>query len=227
MKKISKFYNQNKGISVCFIISLLIAISYIATLELPEIIDGIEKWYNLAFQFSIGIICSFIFYIFQVYIPDKKRNEEINKCIKSRLITIKYKMKNQIDALSYAILGEEKGIYTKEQLLKIAKEFDTNTKVNVINENKRYLTGIELIYGNIEEIKIETDKIFMYYNRNISVEIMKLLEEINQSSYVETMKSMYRIGNMKLGGSTIDNNQFLNYYLQYEKLREIIYNDFD
>lgn len=95
MKKISKFYNQNKGISVCFIISLLIAISYIATLELPEIIDGIEKWYNLAFQFSIGIICSFIFYIFQVYIPDKKRNEEINKCIKSRLITIKYKMKNQ------------------------------------------------------------------------------------------------------------------------------------
>ena len=41
------------------------------------------------------------------------------------------------------------------------------------------------------------------------------------------MKSMYRIGNMKLGGSTIDNNQFLNYYLQYEKLREIIYNDFD
>lgn len=63
MKKISKFYNQNKGISVCFIISLLIAISYIATLELPEIINGIEKWYNLAFQFSIGIICSFIFYI--------------------------------------------------------------------------------------------------------------------------------------------------------------------
>ena len=73
MKKISKFYNQNKGISVCFIISLLIAISYIATLELPEIIDGIEKWYNLAFQFSIGIICSFIFkYIYQMKNEIKK-----------------------------------------------------------------------------------------------------------------------------------------------------------
>lgn len=136
-------------------------------------------------------------------------------------------MKNQIDALAYVILGEENDVYTKEQLLKIAKEFDTNTKVNVINENKRYLTGIELIYGNIEEIKIETDKIFMYYNRNISVEIMKLLEEINKSLYVESMKSMYKIGNMKLGGSTINNNQFLDYYLQYEELREIIYNDFD
>ena len=54
-----------------------------------------------------------------------------------------------------------------------------------------------------------------------------LLEEINKSLYVESMKSMYKIGNMKLGGSTIDNNQFLDYYLQYEELREIIYNDFD
>ena len=42
---------------------------------------------------------------------------------------------------------------------------------------------------------------------------------------LKVMKSMYKIGNMKLGGSTINNNQFLAYYLQYEELREIIYND--
>lgn len=46
-----------------------IIFSYNISHNLPELITGINVWYKLLNDLSIGIIINFLFYIFQIYIP--------------------------------------------------------------------------------------------------------------------------------------------------------------
>ena len=56
------------------IVAVSITLSYYISYDIPELISGIEKWYKLFSDLSIGVIINFIFYVFQVYIP--RREEE-------------------------------------------------------------------------------------------------------------------------------------------------------
>lgn len=73
---ITYFKKRNKVLYYLFEIATVITLSYYITQDMPEIIPGIEKWYKLSSDLSIGVIVNFIFYIFQVYIP--KREDEKN-----------------------------------------------------------------------------------------------------------------------------------------------------
>ena len=85
MKKIRTFVEKNKWITNFFFISLFIIISYIWTMEWPELFDGAEEIYNLFFQLAIGYIINFMFYITQVYIPNSNRDITVRKCIAKRI----------------------------------------------------------------------------------------------------------------------------------------------
>ena len=56
-----------------FLLIVAVSITYMSY-DIPELISGIEKWYKLFSDLSIGVIINFIFYVFQVYIP--RREEE-------------------------------------------------------------------------------------------------------------------------------------------------------
>lgn len=60
--------------SFLLIVAVSITLSYYISYDIPELISGIEKWYKLFSDLSIGVIINFIFYVFQVYIP--RREEE-------------------------------------------------------------------------------------------------------------------------------------------------------
>ena len=72
MKKknaVHTFIERNKTLSWMFIIATIIILSYYLTYDMPEIIPGIEKWYNLLTNLCIGVVINFFFFLFQVYIP--------------------------------------------------------------------------------------------------------------------------------------------------------------
>ena len=74
ISSIRRFIKRNTVLFVVFLLAVTITLSYYLTYNLPEMIPGIEKWYKLSSDLSIGIIINFIFYVFQVYIP--RREEE-------------------------------------------------------------------------------------------------------------------------------------------------------
>lgn len=81
MKKMLKeFCERNKILTICSIIAGIIVLSFYATINIPEAIPGIGKWYSLINDLSIGVLINLIFFIFQIYIPElKDESENLNK----------------------------------------------------------------------------------------------------------------------------------------------------
>lgn len=71
---IKSFAKRNRVLFILLIVAVSITLSYYISYDIPELISGIEKWYKLFSDLSIGVIINFIFYVFQVYIP--RREEE-------------------------------------------------------------------------------------------------------------------------------------------------------
>ncbi len=68
-----KFIKRNTIISIFGLVSVLIAISYAITYNMPDYFN-IESWYLLFTNISISYIAAFIFYILQVYKPECENN---------------------------------------------------------------------------------------------------------------------------------------------------------
>lgn len=79
------FIERNKTLSWMFIFATIIILSYYLTYDMPEIIPGIEKWYNLLTNLCIGVVINFFFFLFQVYIPGLKDEGKSFLQIKPRL----------------------------------------------------------------------------------------------------------------------------------------------
>ena len=82
---IGRFIKRNKTLSWMFAIATIIILSYYITYDMPELIPGIEKWYNLLTNLCIGVVINFLFYLFQVYIPNLKDEEKSLLQIKDRM----------------------------------------------------------------------------------------------------------------------------------------------
>lgn len=85
---IKRFIKRNKVLFALLVIAVSITLSYYITYDMPEIIPGIEKWYKLSSDLSIGVIINFIFYVFQVYIPRREEEQSTLLIIETDLAKI-------------------------------------------------------------------------------------------------------------------------------------------
>lgn len=76
-----RFLKKNIKISILCFVSLVIVISYAITYNMPDYFN-IEGWYSLLNNISISYIAAFIFYIFQVYIPESNKSRRAYKNLK-------------------------------------------------------------------------------------------------------------------------------------------------
>lgn len=88
MLAIRKFVKHNRTLTVFTIIAATITISYVLTSELAELFPGAGKWYKLVADLSIGVIINFIFFLFQVYIPQCEAEKKAFPVIKPELIRL-------------------------------------------------------------------------------------------------------------------------------------------
>lgn len=72
---IGKFVKEYRIISILLLICIAINISYAVTYYMPDYF-GIEGWYSLINNISISYVAAFIFFIFQVYIPQKQKEKK-------------------------------------------------------------------------------------------------------------------------------------------------------
>lgn len=72
---IGKFVKEYLIISILLLICIAINISYAVTYYMPYYF-GIEGWYSLINNISISYVAAFVFFIFQVYIPQKRKEKK-------------------------------------------------------------------------------------------------------------------------------------------------------
>lgn len=83
---IKRFAVNNRVLTILTCISAIITISYTLTSHMPELIPGAGKWYKLSNDLSIGILINFVFYLFQIYIPQQEAEKNAFPAIKPELI---------------------------------------------------------------------------------------------------------------------------------------------
>lgn len=180
-----RFYQSNKILTQIFIFVIVISLSYIMSMKMPEWFNGAELWFNLVFQLSIGFIINFMFYVTQVYIPNSKKDKLIKECINIRLSNIISFINNNIDILGQKYIDNHfEDIYTDDELFKILLNLQFSDKVNVMNAStmKNFTVG-EWIGFCIYRTEKEIDNLYKYYTNYVSADLMKILEKVLNSNY--------------------------------------------
>lgn len=88
MNKLKRFYAHNKELSLLGILSLVVSILYIISIDWPEWYYGLGNIFEVIYNLCLAYLGSLIFYIIQVYIPDVKRKKEIRRKLFRYLFSI-------------------------------------------------------------------------------------------------------------------------------------------
>ena len=231
MKKVQVFISKNKWITGFFIFSVLIIVSYILTMDWPELFDGAEEWYNLFFQLSVGYIINFMFYITQVYIPGSKRDATIRECISKRISKLRHDMDASLSQLAKVYAKDHSGNAYSDEELKLLLNMRFSDTVNVLKASAStmtspvYFTVREWLAKCIADTEKDIDDLFKYYDADISVNLMNALEEIPRCALHSGIKMLLRSPN-EVDFSTTNFNFFAEYYQLIQKLEKIQKEDY-
>lgn len=185
---IKRFIKGNRIITVVFVFAIFVVFAYMFSLDAKEWFKHAGDWFGVLFQLAIGYIINFMFYVTQVFIPNHKRNEMVEKCIRNRIEQIIKDMRDLIDKLSQIYLPDHKvGEYTKKDLALLLKKLDFADEVKVAKissmpNQMKYFTVKEWMYKIIKDVEMEIDQLYKYYAVDISPNLMDVLEKILKSN---------------------------------------------
>ncbi len=215
MKHINRFINQNKGLSILSIIATIVILSYYLSYYQVEIIKGINNWYELLVTLSIGVITNLVFYIFQVYLPQNRKEERAFLLMKSNLYNLCDSLwefflltefcfpnisKGEVDCPNNLIYYKYKS-GLKETSGMLARKFD------VFSDYKSF---VDKCIKNIEWLNKERLLLECPY------ELITLISEIRKNGFLRNLKNVVECNfqvNMIYGGLGQD-------YYTFKKLIE-------
>ena len=168
-----------------------------------------------------------MFYITQVYVPNNKRDSIARRNVSMRLKQIIKNMRNSLSSLAEIYLDGHTGTdYTAEVIVLVCYSYEFSDKV----ESFKCKIGLLEKYGLfsvrewlgecIRKTEDEIDKLYKYYPTDISVELMKVLEDILNSTYHSMMKTLLVVPN-DVDFSQCNNNFFAEYYKLICELEKI------
>lgn len=195
LNKIKKFYVHNKALSLLGILSLIISILYIISIDWPEWYYGLGNVFELIYNLSLAYLGSLIFYIIQVYIPDTKRKKGI------RIKIFKY------------LFSIHCGMFTISNEL---KTLETCLKSSYNSEEINMLSNKRLINGRIPRTAHEFDEFYLY---NINDSLSCLASAV---SIIENL--MDTIYSIDITGSTdleVINSRIYFWIEEYKSLKNI------
>lgn len=229
--RIKFFFNSNKVLSICFVISLIYLFLYLGCFEESNNCLSTSKLINVIFQISIGYIINFIFYITQVYIPQRKIKESVNNCIKSNINKIINEANDMFSHLSYNLINKDVIDFNDDDFLTILQNLNVNGEVNVINPSKLYDTvhisdahyiAKEWIRIKVQSINTIIDETLNYYANYVTPELLDVFNRIKNSSLnmnmVNSLLYVYSISFNKIQEDMF----FAPYYKMINELRGYI-----
>ena len=198
MKEIIIFYKKNKAISNLGIIMLIISFSYAITYNMPDIL-GIEAYYSLLNNICISYVAALIFYVFQVYIPEKQNNNKFMEIMTNKFFD--FIKLNEIILLlcdKHIIINEKGAIISwngdgEKIYLKVKTSTDPKSS-ELIYYTKQQLLDMKKEYSRkLNEIKEST--LINYCDS----EILEKLSEIEKQDFYTTFANIIRFANSDIG----------------------------
>jgi hypothetical protein len=174
-----KFLKQEKILSSLVIVSLLFTLIFTYIVSIFEETTFESEFIKFILAIFISILAAFIFYIFQVYLPEQKRNKIIKNNLNKRYLQFKQ------DSISIflSVLKESASIECIEKLCDVAnfREFfkkteeDHRTKWDKVldemdeYELKQLLIEFEILHDEIfyvlNTVKIDDEEVYSFYKR--------------------------------------------------------------
>lgn len=178
-------WKENRLICVLSIFSLLIALSYVATYNMPEKIPGIRKWYSFGYDISLGIMVNFVFFMFQLFIPNQEKRRQAFLVIKSDLESLYWK-------LSDIELCTGRYIQINSDNIVVSSGVHYFIRCNESSE-EGWLTRMDLSIDGIEDycnyIEKDISKIMnnSIYSNN-AYELIKNISDLQSNEYLKYLK---------------------------------------
>jgi len=219
VKEIIIFYKKNKAISNLGIIMLIISFSYAITYNMPDIL-GIEAYYSLLNNICISYVAALIFYVFQVYIPEKRNNNKFMEIMTNKFFD--FIKLNEIILLlcdKHIIINEKGAIISwngdgEKIYLKVKTSTDPKSS-ELIYYTKQQLLDMKKEYSRkLNEIKEST--LINYCDS----EILEKLSEIEKQDFYTTFANIIRFANSDIGFR--DARDSINYFKKLnEELKQL------
>lgn len=172
-----------------------------------------------------------MFYITQVYIPNRNRTITVRECIIKRIEQLINDMDASLSKLADIYTQGHSGkSYTNEELDAMLNLWFSDT-VKVINATKT--TKNNLVHFSVREWLIkciadterDIDNLYRYYANAISTSLMEVLEKIPRSEYHSIMKPLLS-SSLDTDFSESNSNFFIEYYRLIQKLENIKNHDY-
>lgn len=230
-KEFKKFIKSNKLLTISAIISIIFITVYQYTKDLPEYIQHMGPIYDIMNNLTLAYVGSFIFYILQVYIPERKNNIKINSFIKNKIVTIEHNMiyplllvckKEKINWDSEKIIYDD---YIEDNCFKLTAEntdlLDFSFEKDMLhNQNNTYL---KIIFNYIEHLQNNINKMYTYAPY-LDIKLIEILNEIENSEYHDFFSLIKEHKNEILerfkGKLELSEERSKEYYNLYKKLKK-------
>jgi len=196
MNKVKEFfrYKDNKYINIGLIISLFIIFSYKITENMEEVITGADFCYNFLSQVSLAYVASFVFYVLQVYIPNKRKQDKIVLCIEKPMQLVRTNMEKQIqyfrDKWTNDISLDD---MNEDDYVEMCKKVNPYEKAAMELQNDKIANNIEYIIVQIDRVETYSKKVLDHY-MYVDTELIIIINKILNSQYHLQFKELYKFG---------------------------------
>lgn len=223
---LKQFYKENKVMVQIFGGSCLVSISYLISNIFPETFmewfTGADELYSFFSDVSLAIIASVIFYYIQSFIPNYKRNLTIQERVKKSCNKVLYRMVSPISYMAQNYINKGGNEYSDDELWIISRKINFSDKVRILDARTRtYWDTKTLISEYIRQVEEEVDKLIIYWEPYIDEDVIKILDEISESTYISIMKLATQ-SLMDFSKTPKEGNYLIEYYNLYVKLKKIV-----
>lgn len=226
MKHINCFYKENKMLSHLSLGAIGFVLFYYFSYDIPEIWKNASVFVDILFQLSLAILANLLFFIFQVYIPNYKRNYRIRPVIIRKIGCICEFMNDPFLEITEKYLEHKKNLneLSDDDIQKIAEKYrphDVSTvQVAFVCCNLTYDQYFKYSFEEMDNIIQELLFAYEPYLNNEERDILLLIKE-------NSFRRLFDSPIMSLFDSTgIQGNAVYSTFSQYkniyQKLLELV-----
>lgn len=223
MSMVKIFFKNHKNTTVIFIICMVVYLSYQITIDLPELISGIDIIYRLLSDLSLAYMGSFIFYIVITYIPEQKRQQKLEISIKRNIYMVLKNMRNSLNYMSsdWEYHRNEEKINNDnldiKQFNDMFNDFCSHDYSPMVDGFGNHVINIRYINYFVNECNSYIDRLYNLMIMDIDYELIEIIDNIRDSLFHNIYSSMAEANTPKAIEEK-DANYLYKYYLLYKEL---------
>lgn len=184
-------WKENKILCVITLVSIINVLSYNITYNKPEIISGIGLWYTLLYDLSIGVLINFMFFIFQLFIPNCKKQKTAFSIAKDKLEWLYFLLSDiTLSTDRYIKINSNDSLEVPNGIHYFLRR-DTGSNSGWLIRMEFSTNGIERYTNQVTKTLNEIISNFTYSNNNY--ELIEKLSKLQSNNYLDYL--MYTIQN--------------------------------